>query len=294
MQRLLSLIDSDWPPTLSELEEPPDGVFLQGTLPDLRQAVAIVGTRGADRLAVQFTRALAGDLARAGCTIVSGGAHGIDTAAHEGALDVGGATIAVLPGTLDDPYPRRNGKLFQRISQAGALLAERVPDPRRFASAFLARNRLIAALARVVIVAQAPVVSGALSTAAHARKLGRPVMAVPHAPWEVRGAGCLTLLANGAHVCRSSRDVLSLAAPSRGQGPQAELDRPRKREKNQDLDDDERGVSEALSAEMLSADELCERTGFSAPRVQRAILMLLLSGVIQEVGCGRYARIARF
>ena len=283
-----------WPGQLAELDTPPVRLALRGELPGLSRAVAIVGTRNSDARADEFTRALAAELAQAGCAIVSGGARGIDTAAHRGALDVGGRTVAVLATGLEAPYPRHNRILFSEIAERGALLSETEEQVPGFASAFLARNRLIAALASVVIVVQAPNKSGALSTAAHASKLGRPLMAVPHAPWERRGEGCLALLANGARVCRSSADVLSLAAPTGVKPPRPPPRRPKKAASYPDLDEDERGVIEALGTATLSADELCESTGLSAPRVQRAVLMLLLSRVIQEVGCGRYARIDQF
>ncbi|MDB4974169.1 MAG: Rossmann fold nucleotide-binding protein [Myxococcaceae bacterium] len=290
--RLLEPGPLGWPGLLSDLQVPPERLALQGELPAFSRAVAIVGTRRPDARAYAFAHALAGELAGAGCLVISGGALGIDTAAHRGALDAGGRTLAVLPTGLRQPYPQENQPLFQEILQSGALLAETAHEVPGFASTFLARNRLIAALASVVIVVQAPIKSGALSTAAHARKLGRPLMAVPYAPWEPLGAGCLTLLATGARVCRTSADVLSLAAPTGVKPPRHQSRRPKKAQSYPELDEDERGVIEALSTEVLSADELCERTGFSAPRVQRAVLMLLLSKVIQEVGCGRYARTA--
>jgi DNA processing protein len=156
-----------------------------------------------------------------------------------------------------------------------------------YASTFLARNRLIAALASVVVVVQAPHQSGAMSTAKHAVKLGRPLLAVPYAPWEERGAGCLALLATGAQVCRSSADVLSHFGPS----DHKPASRPRRADAYEgDLDEDERLALRALSSDVLTADDLCDRTTMSAARAQRAILMLLLSGLIQEVGAGRYAR----
>src|SRR3954470_13150569 len=158
--------DASWPSALSELVSPPLEIALQGRLPDLTGAVAIVGTRKPNRQAMAFARALACELAEAGRTIVSGGAGGIDTAAHRGALDAGGVTIAVLPTGLADPYPAHNRPLFAQLLERGALLSESERAVPGFASSFLARNRLIAALASVVIVVQAPIQSGALSTAA--------------------------------------------------------------------------------------------------------------------------------
>ncbi|HEY6880599.1 MAG TPA: DNA-processing protein DprA [Polyangiales bacterium] len=282
MPQRICASDSDYPAALRDLQDVPDPVFVEGALPQLERAVAIVGTRRADGAGTRFTRQLAAELARADCTIVSGGAHGIDTAAHEGALDVGGATVAVLPGRVDAPYPARNRELFALIARTGALLAEHEFDTRRYASVFLARNRLIAALARLVVVVQAPVKSGAMSTAAHARAMGRPVLAVPWAPWEARGAGCLHLLGQGAQVCRSSDDVLALIAPAC-----APARRPPREQAH--LDGDQRAVYDALAGGALSADELCEQTGMPAAVTQRALLLLLLAGEIQELTPGRYA-----
>jgi DNA processing protein len=283
-----------WPQALSQLRDPPLSLAISGELPELTHAVAIVGTREPDTLAGRFAHTLARELAEAGCPIISGGALGIDSAAHRGALDGGGFTVAILATGLERPYPADNGQLFRRVVERGALLSESLDDVPGYASAFLARNRLIAALASVVVVVQAPFKSGAMSTAKHALKLGRPLLAVPYAPWESRGGGNLTLLAAGARVCRTSSDVLSLAAPSGLPIARSSRKGPRKAESYPGLDEDERGVLRALSTAVLSADELCDRTGLSAPRVQRALLMLLLSKVIQEVGCGRYARDDRF
>jgi DNA processing protein len=187
-----------------------------------------------------------------------------------------------------------NLALFRAITERGAVLSELAGAALMYRTRFLQRNRLIAALARWVVVVQAPARSGALSTASEANKLGRPLFAVPYAPWETRGEGTLGLVARGALVCRSSRDVLSLAAAS----PKRKLAkthrkksrRPDKAKESQRLDEDEQAVVEALQKGFQSADELCEATALTAPRVQRAILMLLLSKVIHEVGSGRYVR----
>jgi DNA processing protein len=279
---------------LAQLKDPPASLAISGELPDLSRAVAIVGTRTPNPQAANFAHTLAYELAEAGCPIVSGGALGIDSAAHQGALEGGGFTVAILATGLERPYPADNGQLFRQVADQGALLSESLEEVPGYASVFLARNRLIAALASVVVVVQAPFKSGAMSTAKHAQELGRPLLAVPFAPWESRAEGNLTLLAGGARVCRTSADVLSLAAPSGQPIVRQRRGRPRKAESYPGLDEDERGVFRALSTAVLSADELCDRTGLSAPRVQRALLMLLLSKVIQEVGCGRYARDDRF
>jgi DNA processing protein len=283
-----------WPAPFCDLADPPERIEICGELPDWSQALAIVGTRHPDPEAAAFARTLAAELARAGHVIISGGAEGIDSEAHVGALEAGGRTVAVLGLPLDRPYPMANLPLFHAIAERGAVLSEHLPGVPGYRARFLQRNRLIAALARIVVVVQAPLRSGALSTASEANKLGRPLFAVPFAPWQERGEGTLGLLARGALVCRSSRDVLSLAAAS----PKKRLAkthrpnsrRPNKAKESHRLDEDEQAVVEALERGFQSADQLCEATALTAPRVQRAILMLLLSKVICEVGSGRYGR----
>ena len=286
-----------WPRGLCDLANPPERLQIAGQLPAWEQAVAVVGTRHPTRQAAAFARRLGYDLAAAGRLVVSGGAEGIDAESHLGALEAGGITVAVLGTPLSRPFPAANVELFCRIIERGCAVSEVFEEQPMYANRFLERNRLIAAVASVVIVVQAPLASGALSTAAEARRLGRPVLVVPYAPWEERGAGCLGLLASGAGVCRDSRDVLSLAAAGPVERPAQALKtalntsgrRPKKVQEIRGLDDDERAVYGALQGGSRAADELCEATGLPAPRVQRALLMLLLSRAIQEHGSGRYA-----
>ena len=283
----------EYPPALGALPDPPASLHVEGVLGDLRRTVAIVGTRRVDEDGVELARSLASDLARAGCTIVSGGAAGIDAAAHEGALEAGGRTVAVLAGGLDQLYPARHRDLFARIREAGALVSEHDdavwPDKFRF----LYRNRIIAALGVVTVVVQAPLRSGALSTAAWARKLGRPVFAVPHAPWDPRGEGCLALLRAGAAVCTRARDVL-VVSPLGGAEPPSV---PRREIENTssfaDLDATSRAVLAALGARPRYVDEITGATGLPAATVQRTLLALVLRAEVVERGVGRYARAYR-
>ena len=253
----------------------------------------MVGTRRPDRKGAEFARRLGRELGQAGWVVVSGGALGIDSEAHRGALEAGARTVAVLATPLNKPYPSVNRELFCRITESGCVLSEHLAGTPVYPSRFLERNRLIAALAQVVVVVQAPLKSGALSTAAAARKLGRPLLGVPHSPGDERGAGCLALLAQGATVCRDSGDVLSLAAAgspeSRRKQRPTKSRRPDKSKEFHGLDEDELAVARALKRGVSAVDELCEASGLSAARVQRALLMLLLSKVIHEVGSGRYA-----
>lgn len=282
---------------LRDLADPPAQLHAAGTLPEPAPCVAIVGTRRACPQARSFTRGLAAELAGAGFTVVSGGADGIDFEAHAGAIEGGGRTVAFLATSVEDPYPRQHFELFRRIAAQGCLLSEHAHGGMVYHSSFLRRNRLIAAMADFVVVVQAPYESGAMSTAAHARRLSRPLLVVPHSPWDTRGQGCLKLLAEGAKICRGAADVLSLAAPKPGQTPARTAGITKKRKKHQGLEGafegDERVLVTALARGPATVDELCERTELAAPRVQRAALMLMLSKVIREIGGGRYARVDR-
>ena len=256
--------------------------------------MAIVGTRHPDEEALLFTRELARDLCAAGVTIVSGGAYGIDAAAHEGAMDASGRTVAVLATGLRKAYPPRHGPLFGRIAENGALVTEALDEQKPFPALFLARNRLIAALAEAVVVVQAPRRSGALSTAHWAKRLGRTLLAVPAPPWEPRGEGCLELLRRGAKVCTSARDVLSVRSS------EAHTHHAGSREQKgtaidllAGLDENERNVLARLDCRPQYPDEIARKSGIAASRIQRSLLTLMLRGLAEERGDGRYAKASR-
>lgn len=263
--------------------------------------MAIVGTRHADEPARRFAFGLAQDLAALGVVVVSGGARGIDRAAHDGALAAKGRTVAIVAGGLANPYPPQHRALFSDIVEAGgALLSEDLEDDATAPGwKFLARNRLVAAMARLTVVVQAPRRSGALSTAKEARTLGRPVLVVPAAPWDPRGAGVLRLLQGDAIPCVRTRDVLArLGVVPEGQAaPASAKSRPQSAPKApaplfaaSNLDDDMRRVLENLSVRARTVDEVVRRVGLPAHRVQSLLLELELLELVISRGPGRYAR----
>lgn len=210
---------SDYPMRLERLRDPPSTIELEGAFDPPAPKVAIVGTRRATELGLELAFVLGTDLARAGVVVVSGGAIGVDTAAHRGALAGHGRTWAVLPTALARPAPSRNRALFAEIvAQGGGLMAE-VSSVHRHR--FVARNRLIAALADLVVVVEAFARSGTAATAAAARGLGVPVAAVPWSLRDPAGEGCLALLASGARAVRHAGDVLDLLgiAPAQRAAP---------------------------------------------------------------------------
>ena len=293
--RTLGPSDPSWPSCINELgARAPARLRIAGGWPRLAGAVAIVGTRAADDDALDFARGCAATLAAAGRAVISGGAAGIDAAAHRGALEAGGATLAVLASGFDPPYPPRHADLFAEIAGSGALVSEcedgTPPHPGRF----LDRNRLIAALAEVVLVVQAPARSGALSTAAVAFNLKKPVFTVPYAPWIARGEGCLALLRQGAWICTSARDVLSLPAhdaPTTVAKVAHPAGNPAENTDDFDnLDEHTRAVLRSLRKRAGHPDELSASLGLPILRVQQSLGQLVLLGLAVPRGDGRYAR----
>ncbi|MBI3932591.1 MAG: DNA-protecting protein DprA [Acidobacteria bacterium] len=210
--------DAEYPPLLRRVYDPPPVLYVRGCLEpgEGGEAVAVVGARAASAEGRAHARALARDLARAGLTIVSGLARGIDTAAHEGALDAGGRTVAVLGSGLDRVYPPENAGLAARIAARGAVVSEfrlgMAPAPGHFPR----RNRVIAGWGRAVVVAEAAARSGALVTARCALEEGREVLAVPGHPTRPGAEGVNQLLRDGAALVRHASDVaeeLGLVTP---------------------------------------------------------------------------------
>lgn len=255
---------------MDDLPDPPAQLFVAGTLPP-EPRVAIVGTRRADRAAEEFARQLAAELAAAGVCVVSGGAAGIDAAAHRGALSAG-STVAVLAGGVRKAFPAGHAGLFAKIARRGALVSE-YDDGKNHGYRFLERNRLIAALAQATVVVQAPARSGALNTAKHCRGLGRALLVVPTSPWDVRGAGNLKLMPK-AKVCRNVEDVLEAlgeppprrATPARAPPLGGDLGR----------------LWSLLSAAPRHVDELCLEAGLDVATVQRLLLELAILGRAAE------------
>ena len=231
--------DATYPSRLADLPDAPAVVFVAGDparlvqlaggdLEDGPRAVAIVGTRRASADALQIARGLGRGLSAAGVAVVSGMALGVDAAAHEGALEGGGATVAVLACGPDVPYPRSKTALHRRIAVAGCVVSEMPPGCPPVRWGFPARNRIIAALASMTIVVEAAERSGSLITAEVAADLGREVAAVPGAVTSWRAAGANALLRDGATLIRDARDVLDsvvghgvAAAPPPPQLPRA-------------------------------------------------------------------------
>jgi DNA processing protein len=216
--RLVCVGDPEWPTQLDDLGDArPIVLWVRGSA-DLRYAcldsVSVVGSRAATGYGSHVATEMAAAFAENGLSVVSGGAYGIDAAAHRGAMAADGPTIAVLASGLSYGYPRGHHSLFEAIAAQGALVSECPPDRAPTRPGFLIRNRVIAALSRGTVVVEAAVRSGALSTARHARELRRPVMAVPGPVTSAESSGCHELIREWGALCVTcARDVIEHVSP---------------------------------------------------------------------------------
>jgi DNA processing protein len=270
----------EYPERLKELDRPPRGLWLMGSRDTLASPViAIVGTRRSTHYGERITRELAGALARAGACILSGLARGIDAAAHRAALDVDGRTAAVLGTGVDVIYTRAHESLQREIATRGLLISEAAPGSRVHKGSFPNRNRIIAALADVVIVIEAPIKSGALITTDHALKLGRPIGVVLGNIDSPQSAGSNLLIRDGAHPILCVDDALMLA----GLPPRAGTTVAPK-------DATERRVWDALVDGGASLDELCARTALPVSECLIAVSGLEIRGAVECALTGEIRR----
>ncbi len=295
------------PPRFADLPDPPPEAWLVGSLPRL-PAVGIVGTRHPTADGERFAFELAHALSAAGAVVLSGGALGIDAAAHRGALAAGGLSVVVAPAGFYSPYPEQNSGLFTEVVAAGGGYLSLAPAyERAHLASFFRRNAILACLCDVLVLVQAPFRSGARNAAAAARKLGRPLLVVPSAPWEAKGRGCIAELRLGGEAIDSSAQVIrSLVARGAALIPHqswaAREEAPRRgsgavgcageRESTWRAPDQlelptvasltvqTRAVLGAVAAGARSVDQICETTGLSARAVHMALLELELEGVV--------------
>lgn len=291
---LLAISDSAYPTGLREIPDPPPLLFLKGELrPSDALAVAIVGSRHCTNYGLQTAERLAGALARAGVTVVSGLARGIDAAAHRGALSAGGRTFAVCATGLGTVYPPEHRELAEEVAGSGALITESPMLQAPVAGLFPQRNRIISGLSLAVILVEASRKSGALHTARHAVEQNREVFAVPGRIDSDASAGCLDLIRDGATLVRDVDDVLKSLGP---------LSRPVPRQtRNQtvevvhhpvelQLSDQERTVLNLLAMEPRAIDEVVRESGLETSRVLTTLTVLEMRGLLTRHPGGQVSR----
>jgi DNA processing protein len=284
--------DPNYPENLQEIYDPPALLFVRGefSAQDVN-AVAVVGTRNPTHYGVEITQAITRDLVRAGITIVSGLARGIDTAAHWAALRDGGRTIGVLGCGIDVCYPKENKELVDHMAQNGAVISEFRPSISPLATNFYRRNRIVSGLSRGTLVVEAAPRSGSLITAAHAIDQNREVFALPGSVLNKRSWGPHHLLKEGAALVESAEDIISaLFGPANKTA--LSMHRQMELEELRDLSETGKAVFEAIDLDPVHIDSLCETLGIDAGRLSGVLLELELQGLIRQHPGKMFSRMA--
>jgi DNA processing protein len=287
--QLLALGTPDYPATLATIPDPSHLLYLRGSLtPADANAVALVGSRNCTTYGKRVAERLATGLVRAGYTVVSGLARGIDGMAHRAALQAGGRTLAVLAGGLARIYPPEHAELAREVAASGALLTESVMEQEPLAPLFPARNRIISGLCRGVVIVEAAEKSGALITASHAADQGRTVLAVPGPIDSPASGGTHELIRKGAVLVRGVDDILeelrgisplvSEAAPAAAPAPPPQLDAVQQR------------VWDFLAEQPRHLDEMVQQLGLPVPQLTGILMALEIKKVVRRLVGNRYER----
>jgi DNA processing protein len=275
--------DARYPAALAAIVDPPPILWTRGELAALDGTlVAIVGSRAASPYALSVAATLAGDLAARGVAVVSGLARGVDSAAHRGALDADGITVAVLGSGVDVVYPPEHAALARDVAVRGLIASELVPGAPPLPHFFPMRNRIISGLSRAVVVIEAGEKSGSLITARCALEQGRDVLAVPGNVLTGRNRGAHALLRDGAKIVESADDILEELGMCPGGVREASAQRAR-----------DPVLDCLLPGEPADLDEIAERSGLMPSRLLPRLMELELAGVVARVGGGRFVRIDR-
>ena len=270
---------------LASIANPPKSLCFMGTLPTSgAPVVAIVGSRKPSAYGREVTEQLAGNLAKAGCIIVSGLALGIDGIAQRAALEAGGTVIGVIPNELPDISPQTNYKLAMNIiKNGGAILSEWQKGDGKVVNrwSFLERNRLVSGLADAVIITEAAERSGTLNTAAHALSQGRDVFAVPGNITSPLSAGCNALLKQGAYPATEAKDILQIIAPE-------QLKKSDQSQLPLGSSPEETIIINLIASGVRGGDQLQQQSGLPASNFSTALTMLEINGVIKPLGANNW------
>ena len=291
--------DAQYPPLLRQIAHPPHLLYVYGET-DLtdRFPVAVVGTRRASAYGLTHTREIAAELAQTGVCVVSGLALGIDAAAHTGALDGGGRTVAVLGSALDKPYPQENEPLMRRILESGgSVVSEYAPGTPPSRYSFLQRNRIIAGMSLGTLVTEGPRRSGALNTATRTLENGREVFALPG---NVDSPGAQLpnmLISEGARLVTGAADILSALviepkdAPKAAQAAGAPMEAPAEKKPHipGGLDETQRAICAALLAGEADFDALCAVSGLESDELGALLIEMEMDGLVMPLAGTRYA-----
>lgn len=280
---MLTLTKSDIPTLLQEIPDPPTCLYVRGdTLEDILQKprIAIVGSRKVTPYGKHITQLFASELAKRGVVIVSGLALGVDSIAHAAALDAGGVTMAVLPGSVTNIYPRTHQQLADRmVAQGGVLLSEYQTGAPTFPFNFVHRNRLVSGISSALLVTEAAAHSGTMHTAQFAQEQGRQVFAMPGPITNPQSAGTNALIQRGAQLVTDADQILAaLGITKQSRATLLMRDSP-----------DEQVLIDLLQSGISDGGELLAQSGFSAAKFAQVMTMLEIEGVIKPIGNNHWA-----
>lgn len=289
--QVVTWADENYPPLLKQIYDPPILLYVKGTLTARdRNSVAIVGSRMTTHYGISVARKFGFQLAHVGVTVVSGGARGIDTAAHQGAMNAKGRTIAVLGTGINIVFPAENGQLFEQIAQNGAVITQFPFNRPADRQSFPIRNRIVAGMTLGTVVVEANLTSGALITANFANEAGRQVFAVPGNIDSPRSKGCHDLIKKGAKLCEGAEDILSefeyLFPPSNKPPTAAETGFLPALE----LPETEQIVYGIMSSEEVTVDDVIQRCNLPASVAAVALLGLEMKRLIRQLPGRRYVK----
>ncbi len=289
--RLVTWTDAAYPRLLRDTADAPPLLFVQGDagLLGLPQ-IAIVGSRNATPDGRETARRFATYLASRGFCITSGLAEGVDAAAHAGALDAGGATIAVCGTGLDRVYPARHVELAERIRTAGALVSEFPPDTPPLRANFPRRNRIISGLSLGTLVVEAGVTSGSLITARLAAEQGREVFAIPGSIHNPLAKGCHRLIRQGAKLVETAEDIVEELGGLLGELAVVAENTPETASEPVSIAPEYAALLDAMGWSPVDVDSLVERCGLTTGEVSSMLLILEMEGHVRALSGGRYSR----
>lgn len=283
--RVVIQSDEDYPASLREIYDPPMVLYVKGTLsPKDKNSIALVGSRQTTHYGIETARKLAYQLAYVGVTVVSGGARGIDTAAHQGALAAKGRTLCVIGTGINIVFPPENKELFERIAANGAVITQFPFNRNGDKQSFAIRNRIVAGMTLGTVVVEADLNSGALITSNFATEYGRQVFAVPGRIDSPRSKGCHDLIKKGAKLCEGAEDILSefeylFPASNRPPSPGETGVLPAL-----ELSENEQRVLDTLRKDDdTSIDEVIRKSGLPSSAVSVALLSLEMKRVVKQL-----------
>lgn len=281
--RKINIQDDDFLAVLRDFDDMPQSLWVRGGLPagERSKVVAIVGSRKNTSYGESVAYQLAYELASQGVVIVSGLAYGIDAAAHKGCMDAGGVTVAVLGTPIDEIYPRRNICLADRILEKGAIISEYGKRAMVGSWSFVRRNRIVSGLADAVVIAEAALRSGSLTTATWALEQGKELFAVPGDITRPMSVGCNKVIKQGANVLTGAEDVLGVLCPKKAKQLRFEAFGD---------DEDEAAIIGAMRDGATDGEEIIEQAGLGVKEFNRTITVLEIKGVVRALG-GNYWRL---